>query len=176
MGHPPDETHNRQITRQAGFTLVELVLVIVLTLVLTAASIKGINGVGEWRAAAAVRRVNADITYARNQALLSGRRTLWVLDTGDQTYEIRQEAAPASGAITAASIDHPLTDESWVVTIQDLSSGLAASSDDPVFGFGSDGTVINSSGSRLTDDVVVTFDNGATITVTAGSGLSQVSW
>ena len=80
-----------------GFTLVELVMVIVLTLILTSVSIKGLQGITAWRSAAAVQRVQADVLYARNQALLSTRRTVCVFDPSSHTYEIQQEAAPGSG-------------------------------------------------------------------------------
>jgi prepilin-type N-terminal cleavage/methylation domain-containing protein len=86
-----------------GFTLVELSLVIVLTLILTSVVIHGLRGIGSWRAAAAIGRVQADVLYARDQALLSGRRTLCVFDATSQTYEIKQEAAPASGSISATT-------------------------------------------------------------------------
>lgn len=165
------------MTRARGFTIVEMVMVIVLALILTAASIKGLQGIGAWRSAAAVQRVQADVLHARNRALLSARRTLCVFDTGSHAYEIQQEAAPASGAISATLIDHPLTDEPWQVTLQSLSGNLSISSaPTPTFGFGADGIPVESSGTRFGSDIAVTFSNGATLTVFAGSGLSEVSW
>lgn len=160
-----------------GFTLTELVLVIVLTLILTSVAIRGLSGLSSWRAAASVRRVQADVLFARNQALLSSRRTLCAFDLGNQTYEIQQESTPASGPITATVIDHPLTDEPWQVALADLSGQMGISSaPTPTFGFGPDGVPVETSGARVSDDISVVFSNGATLTVLAGSGLSEVSW
>ena len=160
-----------------GFTLVEMVIVIVLTLILTAAAIHGLIGISEWRAAAAVRRVYADVLYARNRALLSGRRTLCVFDAGAGTYELRQESSPASGAISATVIDHPLSGQAWQVALGDLSGGLGISSaPTPTFGFGSDGMPIDASGVLISGDIDLTFTSGATLTVLAGSGLPEVTW
>jgi prepilin-type N-terminal cleavage/methylation domain-containing protein len=165
------------VTSKQGFTLTELVMVIVLTLILAAASIAGLQGIGTWRSAAAVRRVQADVFYARNLALLSSRRTLCVFHTGSDTYEVQQEASPASGSISAAVIDHPLTGEPWQVALPDLCAGLGISSaPTPTFGFGIDGCPVSMSGSRISSDIDVTFNTGATLTVIAGSGLSEVSW
>jgi prepilin-type N-terminal cleavage/methylation domain-containing protein len=165
------------MTRRGGFTLTELVMVIVITLILTAAAVAGLQGIGSWRSAATVQRVQADVLYARNQALLSQRRTLCVFDTNTHTYEIQQEAVPADGAIAATVIDHPLTSEPWQISLQSLSSGLTISAaPTPTFGFGADGLPVDSAGTRCASDISVTFSNGATLTVFCGSGLSEVSW
>jgi len=168
------------VRRQRGFTLVELVLVIVLTLILTSGAIKGLRGIGLWRSAAAVGRVQADILYARNQALLSARRTLCVFDLQQQTFEIQQESVPTGGAFAATVIEHPLTSAPWRVVLADLASGLSVSSlpdmDNPTFGFGPDGTPLKSTGARVSRDIDVTFNNGARLTIFAGSGLSEVRW
>ena len=165
------------MTRRRGFTLVEMVMVIVLTLILTSVSIKGLHGISTWRSSAAVQRVQADVLHARNQALLSARRTLCIFDLDSQTYEIQQEPTPASGSISAVLVDHPLTSEPWRVALQDLSGSLSISSaPTATFGFDTDGMLVAASGTRLSSDVDVTFNNGATLTVFAGSGLSEVNW
>jgi len=165
------------VTQRRSFTLVEMVLVIMLTLILTSLSIKGLRGVSAWRSASAIQRVQADILHARNQALLSGRRTVCILDLDSHTYEIQQETTPASGPISAAPIEHPLSREPWRVALQELSGGLRISAaPTPTFGFGVDGMLVGTSGAHLSGDINVTFSNGATLTVLAGSGLPEVDW
>jgi prepilin-type N-terminal cleavage/methylation domain-containing protein len=160
-----------------GFTLVELVLVIVITLILTSTAIHGLAGVTDWRAAAAVRRAHADVTHARSQAMLTGRRTLCIFDADSSTYELRQEATPGSGPLAAEILDHPLSGQAWQVMLRDLSSGLEIdSAPTPAFGFGRDGLPIDSSGAYLDDDIDITFSGGATLRVLAGSGLLEMSW
>jgi Tfp pilus assembly protein FimT len=164
------------VTRRA-MTLMELVVVIVLTLILSATAIHGFSGLGEWRATAAVRRVHADVLHARQEALLSGRRTVCVFNPATDTYEIRQESSPGVGSISASVIDHPLTDAPWQVELSKMGGGVGISSaPTPTFGFGSDGTPIDTSGARIKRDIGVTFSSGAKLIVRAGSGLSEVTW
>jgi Tfp pilus assembly protein FimT len=167
------------VKQQRAFTLVEAVLVIVLTLILTSASIGGLVGVQNWRGNSAVRRFQADALYARNVAITSTRRVMCVISTGT-TYELQQEAAPGSGAVVATAMNHPLTDQAWRVNLGDLRSGLSVTvqpSLTPVeFGFNLDGRLIRRNGSVMQSDVVVTFNNGAVATLRAGSGLCEVQW
>jgi prepilin-type N-terminal cleavage/methylation domain-containing protein len=163
-----------------AFTLVECVMVIVLTLILTAAAIGGLRGTQTWRASAAAKRVQSDLLYARSAALLSGRRTLCIFDTGQGTYELQQEATPASGAIAGVVLDHPVTDAPWRVTLADLASGLTLSFPPTLnpaeIGFDIAGMPINRSGAALANDITINLGNGSTLTLRAGSGLCEVSW
>jgi prepilin-type N-terminal cleavage/methylation domain-containing protein len=163
-----------------SFTLVESVLVLAISAILTAAALGGLQGVQSWRAAAAVRSVQNDVLSARQMALLSTRRTLCVFDLAQMNYEVQQESAPGSGAIVAAVIDHPLTREPWRVTLSDLAGGLGVSFN-PVlspttFGFDAVGLPVTGAGSALGSDLVLTFTTGATLTLRAGSGLCEVTW
>lgn len=166
--------------RKRAFTLVESVLAITLTMILSAAALAGLRGVQSWRAAAAVRRVQADVLYARQAALLSGRRTLCVFDLAKMTYEVQQEASPRTGALVATVLDHPLTSEPWRVALGDLSGGLGVSLapvlSPSAFGFDATGMPVTSAGSALGSDLVMTFTNRATTTLRAGSGLCEVTW
>jgi Tfp pilus assembly protein FimT len=163
-----------------GVTLVELVTVIVLTLVLTSVAIGGLVGMRTWRRAAAVRRIHADVLYARHLAMLSSRRTLCVFDTASQTYELRQEAAPASGVVAATVIEHPTSAGPWTVALADLAGDLRVVSvvgvSAATLGFGADGLPIESSGAWVGQDVRIDFDNGAAIEVRRGSGFAEVIW
>lgn len=163
-----------------AFTLVELVAVIVLTLILTAASIHGLRGLGEWRTAAGIRRVEADLRYARDAALLSGRRTACVFDLSAQTYELRQEDEPGMGALSATVIDHPTTYLPWSVVVGELASGLAitslSDSQSPAIGYDGEGLPIRLTGTRYSANITVNFNDGAVLRVYAGSGLPEVVW
>ncbi len=163
-----------------GFTLVESVLAIAISAILTAAALGGLRGVQTWRGAAAVRRVQSDLLSARQMAMLSTRRTLCVFDLAKMTYEVQQESSPGRGAIVATVIDHPLTSEPWRVTLGDLAAGLGVRFN-PVlspatFGFDAAGLPENTAGSVLAKDLVLTFTSGATLKLRAGSGLCEVNW
>ena len=166
--------------RPRAFTLVESVLVIVLTLLLTAAAIGGLRGTQTWRASAAVSRVQSDLLYARSAALLSGRRTLCVFNTSQGTYELQQEASPASGAIAGVVLEHPVTGAAWRVTLGDLATGLALSFAPALnpteIGFDATGMPISRAGSPLANDIAMRLGSAGTVTLRAGSGLCEVSW
>ena len=168
------------MNRRPAFTLVELVAVIVLTAILTAASIEGLRGLAQWRIASGIGRVEADVRYARDAALLSGRRTACVFDLSDQTYEVRQEDEPSTGAMTATVIDHPTTYQPWTVYVGDLASGLQISSvnnvSTPAIAFDGEGVPIQMTGTILTANATIDFSDGAVLRVYAGSGLSEVVW
>lgn len=166
--------------RRPAFTLVESVLAITLTMILTAAAIGGLRGVQSWRASTAVRRVQSDLLFARQAALLSGRRTLCVFDLQNKSYEVQQEATPRTGALVASVIEHPLAGVAWRVRLGDLAAGLGVSLSPSLspsaVGFNATGSPVNSSGTLLASDVVLTFTSGAKLTVRAGSGLCEVAW
>lgn len=165
--------------RRRAFTLVECVMVIVVTLILTAAAVGGLRGTQTWRASAAVRRVQSDLLYARSAALLSGRRTLCIFDAGQGTYELQQEASPASGVIAGVVLDHPVTDAPWQVALMDLAPGLTLSLpglDPTEIGFDTAGMPVNRAGAPLSNDITLTLGGAGTITLCAGSGLCEVSW
>lgn len=168
------------ISRRPAFTLVELVAVIVLTMILTAASIAGLRGVGEWRTAAAIRRVEADLRYARDAALLSGRRTACVFDLTDQAYELRQEDEPGNGTLNARLLDHPTTYRPWRVAVGDLAPGLSIAAlpnvQNSAIGFDDFGLPIRLTGARYVGNVTVNFSDGTVMRVYAGSGLPEVVW
>lgn len=166
--------------RHRAFTLVELVLVVSLTLILSAGALAGLRGAQEWRSAAAVRRLQADFTYARNAALLSGRRTLCVFDAANGTYEIQQEAGAGQGRITGATLTHPATGQPWRVALASLATGLqidvSPATNRVSFGFDGTGMPVDRNGAALARDLTLTCTPGGVITLRAGSGLCEVSW
>jgi Tfp pilus assembly protein FimT len=163
-----------------ALTLVELVMVITLTMILTAAALAGLRGVQTWRASATVRRVQADVDYARNLALASGRRTLCRLNAGGTQYEIQQEPTAGTGTVNAVTLTHPFTDQAWLVVLNNLAIGeqivLTPTLSPPTFGFAPTGLVIRADGTTLTGEVQLTFRSGAVLAVACGSGLTEVRW
>jgi prepilin-type N-terminal cleavage/methylation domain-containing protein len=170
---------SRTAKAQAAFTLVELLVVITLTLILAGAAVGTLSGATTWRTRAGVRRIEADVACARSYALLTGCRTLWAYTTSTATYELQQEQAPRTGAISATVINHPLTSAAWRVRVSDL-GGLQISSFGSLgatsFGFGADGRPISTAGAVLSNNVDITFQNGTVLTIYAGSGVAEVTW
>ena len=163
-----------------AITLVELVVTISLTLILAAVSVGGLVGVQTWRAASAVRRVHADLSYARARAMLSSCRTLCTIDTGSQSYELRQEAQPGTGKIDGQLLTHPLREADWRVSLADLGGGLTMDKVQGLkggaLGFGAEGLPLQASGQVITKDVHIRFSTGARIVVHGGSGFCELCW
>ncbi len=161
-----------------AFTIVELVLVITVSVILSAVAIGGLLGYDSWRSAAAVKRIQADLLYARQLAMQSQRRTLCVFDTGAQTYALQQEATPGSGAVTGASLTHPLTEANWSVAMSGLSASLTVSSvsgaSGNTFGFDANGMPIESTGAAVSGDVDVTFSDGVKLRVAQHTGIAEI--
>lgn len=166
--------------RSRGFTLVESIMVIVLTMILATVALAGLRGTQTWRASAAVGRVQSDLLYARSAALLAGRRTLCVVDTVQNVYTLQQEASPATGAIVGVVLDHPVTGTPWRVALGDLATGLTISFSPALnpteIGFDATGMPINRAGTPLANDIAMRLGSTGTVTLRAGSGLCEVSW
>ncbi len=164
-----------------GVTIVELVMVIVVTMILAGASIAGLNGVQAWRSAAAVKRLHADFGFVRNLAMLSTRRTaLVVVDQASMTYELRQEAAPGAGTLVTTPLTHPVTGQDWRVVWGSVATGLSLLSNSGpaggVIGFDADGLPIDASGTLWNADIDLSLSSGATIAIEQQTGIAELTW
>jgi type II secretory pathway pseudopilin PulG len=92
-----------RLRQPSAFTLVEAVLAITLTMILTAAAIGGLVGVQAWRGSSAVRRFEGELLYAHSAALLSTRRVMCVLSNGT-SYALQQETTPDTGSVVSPVI------------------------------------------------------------------------
>lgn len=163
-----------------GLTLVELVLTMAIALILATVAISGLVGVQSWRASSAVRRIGADLAYARATAMLSSCRTLCTFDLKAQRYTLEQESQPGTGKIAAQVLTHPLNDAPWNVSIADLGGGTHLNTLSGVsnngLGFGADGCPLQPNGKPLTQDARLRFAGGVEIVVRGGSGVSEIIW
>ncbi len=164
-----------------GVTVVELVMVIVVTMILAGGSIAGLNGVQEWRSAAAVKRLHADCGFVRNLAMLSARRTaLVIVDQASMTYELRQEAEPGVGALVTSPLTHPITGQDWRVVLGSVATGLSLLSNSGpsggVIGFNTDGLPIDASGALWNADIDLSLSSGATIAIEQQTCIAELIW
>ncbi|MBN2445852.1 MAG: prepilin-type N-terminal cleavage/methylation domain-containing protein [Phycisphaerae bacterium] len=163
-----------------GLSLVELVVTISITLILASVSIGTFVGVNAWRESTAIRRVHADLSFARARAMLSGCRTLCEFDLGKQAYELSREPQPGTGKLSTKPLKHPQDGLTWRVNLADLASGVRIKGLSGIggnaIGFGADGLPIASNGKTLGNDIEIRFNTGAQITLAADSGLCEIVW
>ena len=103
----------------AGFTLVEILAVVVILGIASAIIIPNIGSRDDMRAAAAARVLVADLIYAQNQAITTGRKVYVRFDTASNKYSLC--SAVASGGDTL--LTHPMTQSSYVQQFGSSSPG-----------------------------------------------------
>lgn len=100
---------------EKGFTLVEIVMVVViLSVLLVVASVRSADLVGT-RAGVAANRMREDIRYAQSAASSNNLRTWVVFDVSADIYRLYQGEDRSS----RASMTHPLTRNDYVVRLNE---------------------------------------------------------
>src|SRR4051812_48658675 len=97
--------------RRSGFTLVEILAVVVIIGIASAIVIPQIGNRDDLKGAAAARVLVADLIYAQNLAVATQSTTYVKFDTANNKYTIL--TAASSGGDTIAK--HPLTQQNYVV-------------------------------------------------------------
>lgn len=93
-------------TRSNGFTLVEILVVVVILGIVSTLVIPQLSSASDLRAAAAARVVLADLTYAQNCAITSQKTHFVKFTTGTEadTYSLLDQMSPSSNVLS-----HPVT-------------------------------------------------------------------
>src|SRR4051812_24800357 len=106
--------------RSRGFTLVEILAVVVIIGIASAIVIPQIGSRDDLKGAAAARVLVADLIYAQNLAVATQSTTYVKFDTANNKYSLLTVAN--SGGDTFAK--HPLTQQNYTVTFGSSSKGL----------------------------------------------------
>jgi MSHA pilin protein MshC len=158
-----------------GFTLIELVAIIVVTAVLAVVAAPTLSGSTSARRTAAAKQVLRDLCFARQRAISSGAPSWVVFDTAGESYEVLVESHTTPGRASATALTDPATGRDMdQVLNQDQFAGveiLTASFDgDDEVGFDWLGRPLDSGEGTLGADGTVTLTGGHTITVETGTG------
>jgi prepilin-type N-terminal cleavage/methylation domain-containing protein len=106
----------------AGFTLVEILAVVVILGIASAIIIPQIGTRDDMRAAAAARTIIADLIYAQNLAISTGQ-TIWVrFDVAGNKYTVITDPSSAKAKF-GDPVRHPLTDSDYAQAFGNVSSG-----------------------------------------------------
>lgn len=170
-------------SRHAGFTLLEVMTVVILIGIVSATVIPSLAGVRDARAAAAAVEARRLISLAREHALLSGEPSAAAIDPDDESITLRwidSESGtiePMPDALGAGRSPVLLGFEFAGAGIASFADGTGAPGPGVVW-FGFDGVpeIRNESGVLLgiaTSDAVLVMDDGSSVTVRRGSGLIE---
>ena len=135
---------------RVGFTLVELMVVIIILAIVAAVTVPGLSSGKDFQALSAARMLMADLQYAQDLAVTQQGDVTVTFDADADSYTLSNASGP---------LVHPMTKADYTVAFGAMhgfqSVRLAA-----VFG-GTD--------SQVTFDVTGSPDQGGTITLLAGS-------
>jgi prepilin-type N-terminal cleavage/methylation domain-containing protein len=159
---------------RAGFTLVELIAVLVVLSVLSAVVVARINTMTSARAPMAGQVVLRDLAFARERAMNTGV-THWVtVNTINQSLVVQAEQPPTFGYAGRITVTDPASGRPYQRFLnRDEFSGVRFSSavyDSFTIGFTRFGRPINPLGAVITTDSTISIVGGPTITISGSSG------
>ncbi len=96
------QPHSRLAFARGGFTLIELVVVMLLTAILAASAIPAIGSITNTRQTVAAKTLLHGVTLARQNAVATGTRTWVVFDDATETWSILVEDPQNPGRTNAA--------------------------------------------------------------------------
>jgi len=167
----------RRPYRGGGFSLIELIAVLVIAAIMAGIAVPTLSTLASTRSAAAAKLIARDLTYARERAMTTGARTWVVFNTGTNSYSVLQEPTGNPGRSNAVSINDPSTQKALVQTLgsaqfSGVSINAVAFDSAAEVGFDWLGKPLNTTQASLTANGTVTLTGSKTVTVQAGSGLT----
>ncbi len=108
------DLQTRRRRRGAGFSLIELLAIMVMLGVIAIATIPSIASLGADRASMAAQQLLRDLSFARQRAVASGTRSWVVFDTGAHTWSVLAEDPSVPGRAGAAVIVDPATGQDFI--------------------------------------------------------------
>ena len=169
----------RRAALAAGFTLVELIVVLVITSILAALASPPLASIPPPRRNIAARQVVRDLAHARDRAISTGTRTWVVFSIATDSYSILAEDPANPGRAGAMVLPDPtLNGQTYVryfgvKEFPDVSLASAVFDAGSEVGFDWKGKPYNSTSAALAVAGVVTFTGGTTITVQAETGTAS---
>lgn len=176
MPHRRVNSSSRARPPGRGFTLIELVAVIVVTAVVGLSAVASMSTTQATRQKLAVRQLARDLSYLRERAL-AGSTNAWVtFNTTADTYTLLADNPSSPGFSGAVAITDPATGQSFIGrwNTREFAAVDMVSSTSTSFGFDWMGRPVNTSGTQLTGVVTITASGSRTVTIQPQTGL--IAW
>nr|AQQ75241.1 hypothetical protein [uncultured bacterium] len=106
----------RSSARSAGFTLIELVAVIVIVAILASVAAATMN-LGSARSGLAAKQLLRDITFARQWSIATGRNSWVVFSPGSNLWTILAEDPANPGRLNATTMTDMATGKPYTITV-----------------------------------------------------------
>ncbi|MHC5112890.1 MAG: pilus assembly FimT family protein [Planctomycetota bacterium] len=162
-----------------GFSLVELVAVMVVIAILAATAVPAISNFTDSRASAAGHMLLHDVTFARQHAVATGTITWVKFDAAAETWTVQAETGLA-GKANAVTMTDVATNANYVKTLgagdfPDVTIVSAVFDAGADIGFDWLGEPLTDDATALAADGVVTLTSSVTLTVERGTGHAYYS-
>ncbi len=163
--------------RGGGFSLMELVVVMTVTVIMSGVAVVALSSTTGNRAAIAAKRLLRDMTFARQRAIATGTGT-WVVfnvGAGPDTWSILSEDPSDPGRTAATPLTDPATGADMVETLGTgtfIGVDLVSATFNGVSEVGFDwlGQPLNSADLALTAKGTVTLSDNHKVTVEVSTG------
>jgi prepilin-type N-terminal cleavage/methylation domain-containing protein len=162
--------------RTAGFTLMEMVMVVVVSAVLAGVAVPSLNGLTASQSNVAAARIRTALIYAQEWAMDSGNHTWVAFDANTELVSVYVENPASPGLANRVALTDPLKRGAMTLQLGDAGIGIvtatfAATSE---VEFDSLGIPYDRNGGLLATDGTVVVTGGVTVRVTKNTGLVTV--
>ena len=160
--------------REKGFTVIELIMVIVIVAILSVGTALFLGNIAGQRISAAAEKIIADLRYAQGLAAASRNNCGVTFSTANNNYTVFENNNPADPAI------YPLTQGDFTVDFDNLTEydGVSITSisigTGSLVSFDSFGIPYDSTGAALASDAEIELNNSVTIVIHPETGTVEI--
>lgn len=170
----------RRSRESGGFTLIEMIAVIIVVGIIAAVTAPSIAHFADTRRTAAARLLYRDLLYAQQHAVATGARTWVRFDATADTWSVLAEQRDPPGLANAVILSDPTTASPMIITLgsgdwRDAAIVDATFDGDSLVGFDWLGKPLNASETDLAADGSIQLAGGAVLTVRAVTGHISLS-